>query len=192
MTQNDVLLQVAQCLTAAGIPFMVAGSVVSSAYSQPRSTNDVDIVIDPEPAQLEHWLTQLGSDYYVNADAARDAVQRRSMFNIIHLKSGWKVDLIVRKDRPFSVGELQRKRTVDLGGQTLPVATAEDTILTKLEWNLITPSERQVLDALQVAIAQWSQLDVEYLRKWAPSLGVADDLEKLLRVAEQAQQPPGK
>ena len=190
MNQDDVLLQITEHLATAGIPFMVAGSVVSSAYSQPRSTNDVDIVIDPTPEQLEHWLTLLGNAFYVSPDAARDALGRRLMFNIIDLTGGWKADLIIRKNRPFSLEEFQRRRIASLAGRALPIACPEDTILTKLEWNLITPSERQVQDALNVAIAQWPQLDQTYLRKWAPSLGITDELESLLQAAQQAQCPP--
>ena len=190
MNQDDVLIQVAQHLARAGIPFMVTGSVVSSAYSQPRSTNDLDIVIDPTPAQLEHWLTLLGKNYYVSPEAARDALRRRSMFNIIDLIGGWKADLIVRKNRPFSVEEFQRRKTATLAGQPLPLACPEDVILAKLEWNRVTPSERQVKDAFSVAVAQWPQLDQAYLRKWAPTLGVSVELEEMLQAAERAQCPP--
>jgi len=36
---------------------------------------------------------------------------------------------------------------------------------------------------------QWANLDRLYLRKWASELGVADEMEELLRAAEQAQPP---
>jgi hypothetical protein len=82
MTHVDFLAQIAENLEAAGIPFMVAGSVGSSFHGLPRATNDVDIVIDPTPAQLDRWLTLLGNQYYVDRDGARDALRCRSMFNI--------------------------------------------------------------------------------------------------------------
>ena len=63
--------------------------------------------------------------------------------------------------------------------------------MTKLEWDKITPSERQVQDALNVAVVQWRTLDRVYLRRWAPLLGVADKLEEVLRKAdEQSRQQP--
>ena len=177
MTQEEFLAEVAKHLETAGIPFMVVGSVSSGFHGQPRATNDVDIVIDPTLAQLDHWLTLLGKEYYFDAGGARDALRRRSMFNIIIFSEGMKADLIVRKDRPFSVEEMSRRTNEDLAGYMLPIATAEDAILTKLEWNLITPSERQVQDALNVAVAQWASLDQAYMRKWAPSLGVTGPLD---------------
>ena len=52
-----------------------------------------------------------------------------------------------------------------------------------------TPSERQIRDALNVAVTQWPTLDQAYLRKWVPELGVADPWEHLLAVAEKDQRP---
>jgi hypothetical protein len=191
MSPHDTIALIAKHLESAGIPFMVAGSICSSYHSQPRTTNDIDLVIDSTPAQLDHLLSMLGSKIYVSQESARQALRDRSMFNIIDLTNGWKVDLIVRKNRPFSIEEFQRRQTGIVEGHSLPIATPEDIILSKLEWNLITPSERQVRDALNVAIAKWPALDRDYLRKWAPALGVTDQLLEVLRVAEEAQPPPG-
>src|SRR5262249_7801892 len=130
-------------LGTAGGPFMVAGSLASSYHRQPRATMDIDLVIDPTAEQLERFLVLLGEDEYASPESAREALQKRSMFNVIDLNGGWKADLIVRKDRPFSVAEFARRQAGAVGGQTLPVASAEDTILAKLEWDRITPSERQ-------------------------------------------------
>jgi hypothetical protein len=190
MTQEEFLGRMVEILEQAGVPFMVAGSHGSSFHGQPRTTNDVDLVIDPSAHQLEQFVALAGQQYYVSPEAARDAFRLRSMFNVIDFESGWKADLIIRKDRPFSVTEFQRRRPEILHGRSTPIATAEDVILTKLEWNRITPSERQLRDALNVAVVQWPTLDRGYLRTWAPALGVEDSLEELLREAERAQAPP--
>lgn len=80
---SSVLGRVAQLLDTAGIPFMVAGSFASTTHGLPRSTQDLDLVIDPpEETTLEALLALIPPDcYYVDADAARDAFRRRSMFN---------------------------------------------------------------------------------------------------------------
>src|SRR5262249_1074259 len=141
--------------------------------------------IDPSPQQLDELLSHLSEPYYVSPEAAREALRRRSMFNVIHFAEGWKADLIVRKDRPFSAEEFRRRQPGHPHGRSLPVVSAEDVILTKLEWNRISPSERQVRDALNVAVAQWPRLDRAYLRTWAADLGVMDALEELLRQGEE-------
>jgi hypothetical protein len=187
MTQAEVLLSIAAHLEAAGIPFMVVGSYSSSLHSQPRTTNDADVVIDPTPAQLDGFLSGLGADFYFSPEAAHEALARRDMFNVIELSGGWKVDLIVRKDRPFSAEEFARRQLRPLAGRTLPVASPEDVILSKLEWNRITPSERQLRDAVGVAVVQWATLDRAYLSRWAAVLGVGVTLAELLQAAEQQQ-----
>jgi hypothetical protein len=187
MTQEEFLVQIAEHLEAAGIPFMVTGSHGSSFHSHPRTTNDVDLVIEPSPEQLERFLAELGDRYYASLEAARDALSRRAMFNLIDFDTGWKADLIVRKDRAYSREEFSRRQQRLIYGRSLPVASAEDVILTKLEWNKITPSERQLRDALNVAAVQWPTLDQAYLQKWAADLGVTEQLEELLRSAEEQQ-----
>jgi hypothetical protein len=185
MTQEEFLVRIAQALEAARIPFMVTGSHSSSHHGQPRTTNDVDLVIDPTPEQLTRFLDLLGDRYYVSRESAQEALGRRSMFNVVDFEEGWKADLIVRKDRPFSIEEFRRRLPRTLLGQSLPIASAEDVILTKLEWDAITASERQVQDALNVAVVQWPTLDQTYLRQWAPTLGVAEKLEALLQRARE-------
>jgi hypothetical protein len=181
MTQEEFLELVADRLAATGIPFMVTGSVSSSYYGLPRATQDIDLVIDPTAEQLERFVALVAPDYYVSAEAAQDALRRRSMFNVIHFDEGYKVDLIIRKDRPFSLEEFRRRQICPLHGRSMPVASPEDVVLSKLEWNKITPSERQLNDALQVVVAQGAKLDQAYLRRWASELGVAEKLEELLR-----------
>ena len=40
----------------------------------------------------------------MDVDAALEAHKRQSLFNVIDLASGWKIDLIIRKSRAFSQG----------------------------------------------------------------------------------------
>jgi hypothetical protein len=172
MSQEEFLARLAERLDTVGIPFMVTGSIGSSFHGRHRATQHVDLVIDPTAEQLDVFVELIRDRYYVSPEAAHDALRRRSMFNIIDLKEGWKADLIIRKDRPFSVEEFQRRKIGTLQDRPMPVASAEDIILSKLEWNTITPSDRQLQDALNVALVQGPKLDKAYLRKWAPSLGL--------------------
>ena len=187
MNQEDFVVWMGRCLETSGIPFMVTGSHGSGYYGQPRATNDADFVIDPTAEQLDRFLALLGAACYASPEAAQEALRNRLMFNVIHLDEGWKADLIVRKERPFSVEEFARRQVGDLYGHALPVASPEDVILSKLEWSRISPSERQLKDALNVAVVQWARLDQAYLRHWAAQLGVGEQLEELLSQAEQLQ-----
>ncbi len=150
--EEESVARLVRRLEALGIPYMVAGSVASSHHGLPRATNDADIVIDPAPAALDALVIALGAEgYYVDARVAREALRGRRLFNVIDPETAFKVDLIVRKDRPFSREEFARRERRDLGGLTVSMATPEDTVLAKLEWaRKAGGSERQLADALGI------------------------------------------
>jgi len=180
--QSDFLKRLTAKLAEAGIPFMVVGSVAASYHGHPRSTLDLDVVVDADEETLCHFARSLGEGYYVSEEAIREAVSSRTTFNIIDEASGYKADLIVRKERPFSRTEFARRMRIGTLETTLEIATPEDVILSKLEWSKLGTSERHWTDALQVARTQGRNLDLAYIEKWACELGVAD-LWKCIRDA---------
>jgi len=122
---QGLLERIVPALHRAGVPFMVAGSFASVAHGLPRSTNDLDIIIDPTREALESLLAHLSPEtYYTDADVARDALQRRGMFNVIDHATGWKIDFIFRRNRPFSREELERRRAMNLPGVDVFMASA--------------------------------------------------------------------
>jgi hypothetical protein len=179
--EEDVLAGVIRLLDGLGIPYMVAGSMASSVHGRPRTTHDADIVIDPAPDALDRLVGELSSaQFYVDLDTARVALRERRQFNVIDTTSGFKLDLIMRKDRPFSREEFARRRPAVLGQATVDVATAEDTILSKLEWAAKGGgSERQLADVRGILDVKGAALDHAYIRRWATALGVLDLWERL-------------
>lgn len=180
MGQREFLSRLIAALDSAGIEHMISGSLGSSAHGEPRATNDADLVVVATGQQIDDLIKTLGNEWYVSRDAAMDALQRRSMFIVIDRVSGWKADLILRKDRPYSAEEFGRRIKGEAAGVAAYFATPEDIILSKLEWSAAAESERQFRDALGVAVVQWETLDKSYLRQWASELGVAEMLERLL------------
>ncbi len=179
-SQAEFIQAICGALGNAGIPYMIGGSVASSIHGPQRSTNDVDIVFAPTPAQLDEFLAAV-SEFYVSRPAALEAHRRRSMFNVIDMPSGHKADLIFLKQRPYSETELDRRVRIRFAGREIFVASPEDVILSKLEWSKIGESERQFQDAVGVALTNGPQLDIGYLEKWAVELGVVEGLNELMR-----------
>jgi len=172
---TDVLRRIIALLDGAGIPHMVAGSFASALYGTSRSTQDIDLVIDPAPRSLDDFVASLPeSDYYVSKEAAQDALQRRALFNVVDMATGWKIDLIIRKARPFSLEEFRRRSPARLFDVDIFVASLEDTILTKLEWSAMSGSERQLRDVRGMLDVSGSSVDLEYVERWAAELGVLD------------------
>ncbi len=182
MTLLDVLAVVVSELDRAGIPHMVAGSLASTYHGEPRMTQDIDLVIAPERAALELFAARLDRTAFYVGDAV-GAYERRDQFNLVDIRSGWKVDLIIRKERPFSRTEFARRVRADFDGVNVFVASAEDTVLAKLEWARHGGSERQLRDVIGVLGVAGDTVDVGYLRRWADDLGVREQLESALLAA---------
>jgi len=179
MSPEEALQLVLDKLEDCGIDYMLTGSFASNMHGVPRTTYDADIVIEVEPGSLDELVRSLGNAFYANREAAREAMSSRSMFNVIHLESGFKVDFIIRKPRPFSKEEFSRREKVVLLGGARWFATPEDVILAKLEWSRLGESGRQFVDAVNVAKVQKETLDRSYLHKWAKELGVQELLQRL-------------
>jgi hypothetical protein len=169
---EDLLRRLVAVTSEANVPFMIAGSFASTAHGLPRTTQDIDVVIDPpDGAALDSLVASLLADqFYVDADTAREAMQHRSMFNAID-RSAWKIDFILRKPRPFSVEEFARRTTVQILGVPVFVASPEDTIVAKLEWSKLSGgSERQRRDVAGVLATMSGELDLGYIERWVRDL----------------------
>jgi hypothetical protein len=176
---EGVLHRILRALAAADVPYMLTGSLASAIHGAPRTTQDIDIVIAPTLGSLERLLRQFPPDgYYVSRDAALAAYGTEGMFNVIDMASGWKIDFIIRKSRPFSVAEFERRRTVDLLGSRLWVASAEDVMIAKLEWAKMAESERQIADVAGILRTQGEELDLGYIERWTNALGLQDEWAK--------------
>ncbi len=117
MTGSDFLRRLVARLGLAEIPFMVPGSLASTYHGIPRSTHHIDVVVDLDDTSLRRLVAAFPEEeHYLSTDAARDALAKRRQFNIIDLGSGWKADLIVRKQRPFSRVEFERRGKAEVLG----------------------------------------------------------------------------
>ena len=173
-----------EALEELGVPYHIGGSVASSLYGLPRLTIDVDIIAELRLEHIRPLVIRLQTNYYIDEDMIRDAIRRRSSFNVIHLDTMLKVDVYIPKSRSFDQEELRRVQQEVLLEGTRPfnVASPEGTILNKLEWYRMggEVSDRQWNDILGVLKVQGTHLDMAYLQRWAANLKVTDLLERAL------------
>ena len=177
-TELDVLKRVSAGLTAQGLPFMLTGSFALAHYATPRMTRDIDIVVALMVGDVDKLIQEFGTDFYVDADAARAAAQSERLFNMMHFSSGIKIDLIVRKSSDYRLLEFERRQRATLGTVNTWIVSREDLILSKLVWARDAQSEIQRRDVKQLLEAA---IDREYLRYWAGVLGVQMVLDELLQ-----------
>jgi hypothetical protein len=175
MIQADFVGRIVRELERAQIAYMFVGSHASSFHGYPRTTADIDIVIDPSRPSLDALLARLPADqYYVDPDTAHEAFRRRTQFNVIDQHTGYKADLIIRKQRAFSIEELQRRVKGVVEGVEAYVASVEDTIVSKLEWAKAGESERQLRDVREMMKVHADRLDRAYLDRWITELKLED------------------
>ncbi len=186
----SVLSQVTATLDHAGIRYVLVGSFASSIHGMYRSTADIDILADIKTEQIRPLFEALRNSFYVDEHAIREAVAHRRSFNAIHFDSVFKVDFFVPKFDDFAVAQLNRRELRRISpdrDEAVYVATAEDTILAKLQWYRAgnETSNTQWNDIVGVLATSKSNLDIEYLRAWAEKLELNDLLDKALAQVQE-------
>jgi hypothetical protein len=148
---------------------------------------DIDIVSELQLQHVDEFLSQFSQDFYVSETAVRQAIARRSCFNLINFGTSLKVDIFVSRGRMFDRACMLRAETARMEGENgtidVPIATVEDIIISKLEWYRLTDetSERQWDDVNRLIRLVGRTLDRGYLEDSAKMVGVSDLLDRLLR-----------
>ncbi|WNG50823.1 hypothetical protein F0U60_46890 [Archangium minus] len=183
----QVALLCAEAFEQVQAGYFLGGSLASSLQGEPRATNDIDFVVDLQPAQVEPLRQALGSDFEVDAEALRDAVMRRASWNIFHLPTVTKVDVFLLRPGAFDRSEFSRRRRVVLtsDGRGLYIKSPEDSVLRKLLWFREggEVSSTQWRDVVQILRLAAGTLDSAYLREWAGQLGTQDLLARAMAEA---------
>ncbi|MGH7585652.1 MAG: hypothetical protein ACREMH_05340 [Gemmatimonadales bacterium] len=178
MTAADLFARMVARLDRAGIPYMLTGSFASAYHGRPRATQDLDFVIAPSPDQLRRLVRDLPPDqYYADEAAALAALRHEALFNVIDLATGWKIDFICRKSRPFSQVEFARRALAQVEGLPLFIASVEDVMLAKLEWAKLGGSPRQIEDVAGLLAVRGDDLDLAYVTRWVRELAVGAEWE---------------
>jgi len=180
MTEQELLVDCLRRLNGAEITYYLTGSMASNYWGIPRTTHDLDFVIQLPPTAVPRIVSAFSPDFHIDEMAVRAAYQPPHQFNAIDTRSALKVDFWLPQPTPFDQAMLQRRVRVTLFGESAWVTTAEDCILHKLIWNKITPSDRQLGDAAGIFAVQAAKLDIAYMKKWAEALDIASELNQLL------------
>jgi hypothetical protein len=181
----EVTLRVTGVLEKLDISYVIGGSLASTLYGMIRTTQDSDIITEMRPEHIQPFVSLLQDDFFIDEEMIADAIQYNSSFNIIHRDTMFKVDIFIPRLRPFQQSQFARaqRQAFEFGTElSANFASAEDTILSKLEWYRMggETSERQWRDILGVLKTREGELDLEYLEKWSTDLKVADLLERAL------------
>jgi hypothetical protein len=188
VSQPELLKAVVEVLNEAGVPYMVTGSIASSLQGEPRSTHDIDLVVALQREQADVLGRAFPSpDYYLSRSSIDEAIRQGTMFNLLDLRGGDKVDFWMLTSDEFDRARFGRRRPhfAEPIRISISVSSPEDTILAKLRWaQLSGGSEKQFHDALRVYEVQRSALDLRYLNEWVQRLSVEALWQRLQTEAE--------
>lgn len=176
--QLAILRDFTSRLDKLGIEYMLTGSMALVYYAMPRTTVDIDLVIDLAENHLNDFVGEFQDDYYIPPMAMKRAVRERKMFNAIEQETIIKIDCVVLKQSAFASSAFSRKRKVDYAGEfEVSIISKEDLILAKLQWAKESDSDRQKRDIVGMLITDF---DEGYVNVWAENLGVDGLLKELI------------
>ena len=181
---TKILLKLVDVLDAFEIPYLIGGSFASSAHGLSRATQDADLLVDIRKEHVERFVQAIEKDFYVEPDAISAALNHHTSFNMIDYATGFKIDIFIPRDREFDRRQFANRiyAVILSPDQKAYIASAEDTVLSKLEWYKLGDevSDRQWNDIIGVIKLQGCKLDIAYMRKIARELDVLALLERAL------------
>jgi hypothetical protein len=132
------------------ITYMITGAVASIIYGEPRLTNDIDMVIDLKPDDVEKFTEAFPiEDFYCPPpEVIKLEISRplRGHFNLIHHKTGFRADIYASGKDELNLWGLKNRKPVDLEGDEFWLAPVEYVILRKLEYYHEGRSEKHLRD----------------------------------------------
>lgn len=186
MSQFELLKDVVQFLNSQHISYMLTGSIVSSFQGEPRSTHDIDMMIQLNKERVNSLLTAFPAPtYYIDKDMVLDGIELKKMFKLLNTITGDKIDFYPLPENEYEIVRFKRKMQEELNGLLVWITSPEDTIISKLRWcKLSNGSEKQFRDALNVFEIQFELLDISYIEEWIETLGLSDLYKQLQKERE--------
>ncbi len=151
------------------IQYMLSGSMAMSFYAVTRATRDIDVVVHMQEKDIENFIVNI-KNFYFNKETIVKATKNKGMFNIIDLKSGFKIDIIILKDTEYFQEAFNNKIKSNEFGYDVYVISIEDLILAKLLWIQQLQSDRQINDIKMLLYNK--SIDIQYINNWIKQLKI--------------------
>lgn len=176
----EVVLRTVDILDRLQIPYVVGGSLASSLVGEARSTADVDLAVILRSHDVAGLVEAVSDSFFVSQAHLDEAINDCGSFNLIDLRSPYKVDVFVLGDDLLDRRQIARRQQVRVAGRQVWITSLEDQVLRKLTWFRLggEVSERQWRDVVSILAIQGDRVDSDDLDETAASLGLSDLLER--------------
>jgi hypothetical protein len=167
---HELLKRITGLLDQKEIQYMISGSLAFNVYCIPRMSMDIDFVIELDQENVVDFLEIFKSGYYLNEETVRQEIKKKGMFNVIDHRSGLKMDFIVRKNTEYRRLEFSRKIPMILEDIPVWMVSAEDLIVSKIEWIQQLQSDKQSQDIKMLLSSPG--IDRDYIAFWCNKLNL--------------------
>lgn len=183
MTGEDVIRAVLDALQSARIPFMIVGALATNFHGVPRGTRDADFVIQLLPGAFDALRQHLASPLRLDPQARFEGITGTMRHLVEAAGTAFTAELFELTDDPHDLLRFDRRLPVRVFDRSAFVATAEDTIITKLRWARQGGQGRakDVIDVRNVIAVQGDGLDWAYIESWCRQHATVDILRDVRR-----------
>jgi hypothetical protein len=156
------------------IPYAVVSSFATAVWGDARMTRDIDIVVQLAGDKVEQLCAAFSNDdFYVSRQAAQEALLERGQFNVIHFRSGNKIDFMIADRSEWASQQLLRRRKVRFSPDIEAfVAAPEDVIIGKMVYYQDGGSEKHLRDIAGILSQDEGDIDRPYIAEVASKLGL--------------------
>lgn len=185
MTSEDAVRAIIEACTDLNVPFMIVGSLSSNYYGIARSTQDADVVVSMNATDIPALVRRLGPDFRLDPQPSFECVTMSSRY-VLHIAGlNYTVELFLLSDDPYDQERFRRRVAVTIFDHPAWVPTAEDVVVTKLQWYHIDRRWKDLEDVRVVLDVQSNRLDWGYVETWCDRHGSREHLDAARRPPSQ-------
>lgn len=181
MNQKEAVFAVIEALEALSVPYMVVGSLSSSAHGIPRSTKDADLVLELGDIPISRIIARLPEALKLDPQMSFETVTGTMRYKLYMRDDPFKIELFLLSNEAHDRERFRRRMKGDVMGRVVCLPTPEDVIITKLRWSKQGRRTKDVDDARNVIAVQGDGLDWDYIHAWCDRHGTRGLLEETRR-----------
>lgn len=183
MPQTELFLIFLRLFNRAGFRYVIGGSVAAIFYGEPRMTDDVDLVVFLNDADIQRLPEvfpraefYLPPEEVIRAEVARP---QRGHFNIIHSATSFKADVYPTGRDELNAWAFRNKRSIPFQGEMLVLAPPEYVIVRKLEYFREGGSDKHLRDIRGILHVSREQMDRTALDEWISQRGLQAEWQRV-------------
>jgi hypothetical protein len=181
MNTDEIVLAVIDFLNERDVPYMVVGSLATNVYCAPRSTEDGDVVVQGDLAQLARQISRQTSGVRFDPQLSFESVTATRKIVLRTVGHGFEVELFALSDDEHDQLRFTRRVQVETLDRAVWIASLDDMIVTKLRWSQHAGREKDIVDARNLIAVQREHIDWPYVESWCDRHGTRELLDRLRR-----------